>query len=112
MTKREKIVKEVFKDLRTRIAGLPYVRNSLAVSEVKSLQIILDELESAFNTHIIGDDATISNGVVTNAIKTFEEQGQLDAEAIQSFLLSEYQINISLPSLKKRIEYAYGNKDN
>jgi len=112
MTNREKNIKEIFKDLRTRIAGLPYVRSRLAVAEVKSLQIILEELESAFNTHIVSDDIHVRNGVISRAIDSFHEQGQMDAEAIQSFLLSEHQINISLPSLKNRIRYAYGDKDN
>ena len=109
MTNREEAIKDIFKDLRTRISGLPHLRNTSAVMEVKALQIILEELESAVRTHLVADEEEISEGVVTHAIKLFKKEGKLNPQAVRDFLISEHKIDISIPALKQRINYMYGD---
>tara|TARA_R100001510_G_C7624860_1_gene184923 strand:+ start:206 stop:535 length:330 start_codon:yes stop_codon:yes gene_type:complete len=109
MTKREKNIKEIFKDLKGRISGLPHLRNNPAVVEVKSLMIILDELETAFVTHLIADEDESCEGLITKSIKLFKREGEVKANVVKQFLLEEHKIDIGLTALQERINRINAN---
>jgi len=106
-------IEKVFKDLRNRVSGLPFLTNKARHEELSDLMIIIGNIERAFISHIAADeDEEGIEGLIGRLIESFPiiENPEGHAKTIQHHLKSKYSVEISTKALKKRIQNHLNNE--